>query len=159
MARANGRYSIGGGVVAPPDEAKRVNEQLVEQFGERIFCLRIFVPQASVEVLEIFDPAVNKWEGILHVARLHGLQPAQIIAIGDDVNDLPMLTRAGLGVAMGNARDEVKSAAKKVIGSNGDEGLAVFLEQLVAERVVEPIATAENEKKDSASPRPGEAAA
>jgi hypothetical protein len=41
-----------------------------------------------------------------------------------------MLKQAGLGVAMGNARDEVKAAAKKVIGSNRDEGLAVFLEAL-----------------------------
>jgi hypothetical protein len=147
------------GIVAPPDEAKRVNEQLVEQFGERIFCLRIFVPQAQVEVLEIFDPAVNKWEGILHVARHHDVRPEQIIAIGDDVNDLPMLTKAGLGVAMGNARDEVKAVAKKVIGSNADEGLAVFLEQLVAEHVVEPIeAHEENAAKDAAS-GPGEAAA
>jgi 5-amino-6-(5-phospho-D-ribitylamino)uracil phosphatase len=145
------------GIVAPPDEAKRVHEELERRFGERVFCLRIFVPQASVEVLEIFDPAVNKWEGISHVARHHGVEPEQIIAIGDDVNDLPMLTRAGLGVAMGNARDEIKAAAKQVIGSNREEGLAVFLEQLVAEHAVEPIE--ETQAKDAASPGPGEAAA
>lgn len=149
-------HTVRLGIVAPPDEAARVNEDLNRRFGDRIFCLRIFVPQASVEVLEIFDPAVNKWEGILHVARHHGVEPEQIIAIGDDVNDLPMLTRAGLGVAMGNARDEIKAAAKKVIGSNRDEGLAEFLEQLVAEHAVEPIEETENQ---AASPGPGEAAA
>jgi hydroxymethylpyrimidine pyrophosphatase-like HAD family hydrolase len=135
-------HTVRLGIVAPPDEAKSVHEELERRFGERIFCLRIFVPQAGVEVLEVFDPAVNKWEGILHVARLHGVQSEQIIAIGDDVNDLPMLKQAGLGVAMGNAREEVKAAAKKVIGSNRDDGLAVFLEQLVAEHAVEPIETA-----------------
>jgi hypothetical protein len=64
-----------------------------------------------------------------------------------------MLTQAGLGVAMGNARDEVKSAAKKVIGSNRDDGLAQFLEQLVAEHAVEPIeaAGAVNEEADEAA--------
>ena len=55
------------------------------------------------------------------------------------LNDLPMLTQAGLGVAMGNARDEVKQAARRVIGSNRDDGLAIFLEELVAQHAVKPI--------------------
>lgn len=127
------------GIVAAPAEVGEVHQALQQRFGERIFCLRIFVPMAGVEVLEVFDPAVNKWEGILHVARHYHVRPEQIIAIGDDLNDLPMLRQAGLGVAMGNARDDVKAVAGKVIGSNRDEGLAQFLEELVAGHVVEPI--------------------
>jgi len=132
-------HTIRLGMVSAAADVAKVHEQLVEKFGERIFCQRLYIPTAQVEVLEIFDPAVNKWEGILHVARRHEIEPEQIIAIGDDVNDLPMLTRAGLGVAMGNARDEIKSAAKKVIGHNRDEGLAAFLEELVATHTVEPV--------------------
>jgi 5-amino-6-(5-phospho-D-ribitylamino)uracil phosphatase len=139
LSRYSHEHTIRLGIVAPPGEVAKVHEELERRFGQRIFFHRIFVPSAEVEVLEIFDPAVNKWEGILHVARLHNIEPGQIIAIGDDTNDLPMLTQAGLGVAMGNARDEIKSAAKKVIGHNRDDGLAVFLEQLVAEHAVEPI--------------------
>ena len=90
-------------------------------------------------MLEIFDPAVNKWQGILKVAERHGVEPGAIIAIGDDVNDLPMLTQAGLGVAMGNARPEIQAAAKKVIKSNQEDGLAQFLEELVAQHMVDPI--------------------
>ena len=37
-------------------------------FAERVVCQSLFVPSYDVEVLEVFDPAVNKWEGILHVA-------------------------------------------------------------------------------------------
>jgi Cof subfamily protein (haloacid dehalogenase superfamily) len=135
-------HTIRLGIVADPADAAVVHEQLQRRFGERIFCQRLFVPSAGIDVLEIFDPAVNKWEGILHVARHHDVSPEQIIAIGDDVNDLPMLTQAGLGVAMGNARDEIKSAAKKVIGHNRDEGLAAFLEELVAQHAVQPIDSA-----------------
>jgi len=127
------------GIVAAPEEVGKVYEQLQQRFGERVLCQRIFVPQAGVEVLEIFDPAVNKWEGILHVARHHGVEPQQLSAIGDDVNDVPMLSQAGLGVAMGNAREVAKTAAKKIIGSNGEEGLAAFLEELVAQHSVQPI--------------------
>jgi hydroxymethylpyrimidine pyrophosphatase-like HAD family hydrolase len=99
----------------------------------------VIVPAYSVEVLEVFDPSVNKWEGIQHVARRHGIRPEQIIAIGDDVNDLHMIRNAGLGVAMGNAKPEVKAIAKRIIGSNQDEGLAAFLEELVETHAVEPL--------------------
>jgi Cof subfamily protein (haloacid dehalogenase superfamily) len=132
-------HTIRLGIVSSQEECAKVDEVLQARFGERIFVQRIYVPSAGVEVLEIFDPAVNKWEGILHVARHHDIDPRQIIAVGDDINDLPMLKQAGLGVAMGNARDEVKQAAKKIIGTNRDDGLAIFLEELVAQNVVEPI--------------------
>ena len=52
-------------------------------------------------------------------------EPDQIVAIGDDMNDIPMIREAGLGVAMGNARPEVKAVAKRVIGTNREEGLAI----------------------------------
>jgi len=139
LAQYSHEHTIRLGIVAAPDRAAIVHEKLIARFGERVFVQRLFVPTAQVDVLEIFDPAVNKWEGILHVARRHEVEPTQIIAIGDDVNDLPMLTQAGLGVAMGNARDEIKAAAKKVIGHNRDDGLAAFLEELVAQHSVQPI--------------------
>jgi Cof subfamily protein (haloacid dehalogenase superfamily) len=132
-------HTIRVGIVAEPDEVARVERELAEKFGERIMMMSIRVPSAGVTVLEVFDPAVNKWEGIMHVARRHGIEPEQIIAIGDDVNDVPMLKQAGLGVAMGNARDEIKAVAKRVIGHNKDEGLAEFLEELVAQHAVEPM--------------------
>jgi hydroxymethylpyrimidine pyrophosphatase-like HAD family hydrolase len=83
---------------------------------------------------------VNKWEGVKLVAQRHGIAEHEIVAIGDDVNDLPMIQHAGLGVAMGNARPEVLAIAKRVIGTNADEGLAQFLEELVETRAVEPLA-------------------
>lgn len=127
------------GIVAEPEKVKLVHDELLRRFGDRVFCHSIFVPQASVEVLEIFDPAVNKWQGILKVAERHGVDPEEIIAIGDDVNDLPMLTQAGLGVAMGQAKPNIQAAAKRVIKPNSEDGLAQFLEELVARHAVEPI--------------------
>ena len=127
------------GIVAEPAETARVHEELERRFGERIILQKLFVPTAGVEVLEIFDPSVNKWEGIQHVARRHGIVPDEIIAIGDDVNDLAMLRSAGLGVAMGNARPEIQAVARRVIGTNREDGLAQFLEELVAQHAVEPM--------------------
>jgi Cof subfamily protein (haloacid dehalogenase superfamily) len=135
-------HTVRVGIVAPTDETRRVRDEMTQRFEGRIVCHSLYVPAYSVEVLEVFDPAVNKWEGILHVARHHGIDPSQIIAIGDDVNDVPMLKNAGLGVAMGNARPEALAVARKVIGANADEGLAAFLEELVENAMVEPLGSA-----------------
>jgi len=139
LATHDHEHTIRISIVAPSDEVMRLKNELDETFAERIFGLAIRVPSAAVDVYEIFDPAVNKWEGILHVARRHEIAPEQIIAIGDDLNDVPMISKAGLGVAMGNAHPDVKAIAKRVIGSNEDDGLAVFLEELVGAHAVEPL--------------------
>jgi Cof subfamily protein (haloacid dehalogenase superfamily) len=138
LATWDHEHTIRIGLVAPTAEVEQALSELRQRFGERIVSHRIHVPAYGVDVMEVFDPAVNKWEGILHVARMHDVEPAEIVAIGDDVNDLPMLRSAGLGVAMGNAREEVKAVAARVIGRNDEDGLAIFLEELVAQHAVEP---------------------
>jgi hydroxymethylpyrimidine pyrophosphatase-like HAD family hydrolase len=130
LSESDHQHTIRLGIVAPPSETAIIQKELGKRFGGRIFCHSITVHGQGVEVLELFDPSVNKWEGVMHVARAHDVLPEEIIAIGDDLNDLHMLRNAGLGVAMGNAHPEAKAAAKRVIGSNREEGLAIFLEEL-----------------------------
>ena len=142
-------HTVRVGIVAEADDIDDVKRALSERFGERVFMHNIFVPAQRVQVLEVFDPSVNKWEGILHIARAHDIDASQIVAIGDDVNDLHMITNAGLGVAMGNARDEIKAIAKRVIGTNHEEGLAGFLEELVESHAVAPMGAADAEQEDS----------
>ena len=131
-------HTIRIGLVAPSNEVRYVLKILQETFGSRIVSHCIHVPAYGVDVLEVFDPAVNKWQGILHVARHHGVAEHEIVAIGDDVNDVPMLRHAGLGVAMGNARPEVQAAAHRVIGRNDEDGLAIFLNELLTQHTVTP---------------------
>ena len=139
LGTAPHQHTVRVGVVAVPTETARLAKELEKRFGDRIVYHSIAVMSYGVDVLEVFDPAVNKWQGLLHVAAAHGIDPADIIAIGDESNDLPMIRNAGLGVAMGNARPEVKAAAKRVIGRNDEDGLARFLEELVLEREVERL--------------------
>ena len=136
-------HTIRVSFVAAADELARVETIIADRFAERVFYHRIRIPGTRLELLETFDPSVNKWEGILQVARRHEIRPEQIIAIGDDLNDLHMIREAGLGVAMGNARDEVKAIAHRVIGTNEDDGLAVFLEELLESHQVEAAASDE----------------
>ena len=139
LARWPHEHTIRIGIVAAPEEVRKAVDELTEKFGDRIVSHCIRVPAYGVDVMEVFDPAVNKWEGISHVARMHGVEPHEIVAIGDDVNDLPMLRHAGLSVAMGNAKDAVKAVAHRTIGRNDEDGLAIFLEELVALHEVTPI--------------------
>jgi Cof subfamily protein (haloacid dehalogenase superfamily) len=139
LGRYAHEHTVRVGIVAEPEAIDEVRTTLDLRFAGRVFYHSIFVPAQRVQVLEAFDPSVNKWEGVLHVARRHGITPEQIIAICDDVNDLHMIENAGLGVAMGNARPEVRAKAKRVIGTNREEGLAEFLEELVEQRAVAPL--------------------
>lgn len=70
----------------------------------------------------------TKENAILQMCDTLGLQPAQIIAFGDDYADIGMLKMCGLGIAMGNAIDEVKQVADIIIGNNDDDGIASWLE-------------------------------
>ncbi len=80
-------------------------------------------------ILEILHPSVSKWQALEQFANQRGIAASQIIAAGDDENDLEMIRHAGLGIAMGNAVDTVKAVADYVTLSNADEGLAHALEQ------------------------------
>ena len=72
---------------------------------------------------------VTKENAIERIADVCRFGMESIIAFGDDFADIGMLRFCGLGVAMGNAIDEVKIKADFVIGSNDEDGIAVFLEE------------------------------
>jgi hydroxymethylpyrimidine pyrophosphatase-like HAD family hydrolase len=97
---------------------------------------------------EIAPVGVSKWTGVMGVASALGIRPEEICAVGDDVNDLPMIRAAGLGVAMGNARPEVQAAADRVVGTNDDTGILD-----VAEMVLAGLAQPAPPPRGAASPR------
>ncbi|APE37908.1 HAD family hydrolase [Nocardia mangyaensis] len=80
-------------------------------------------------LIEVAVPGVTKASGLAEVARRIGVEENSIVAFGDMPNDVPMLTMAGHGVAMGNAHQEARDAADEVTASNVDHGVAVVLER------------------------------
>lgn len=89
------------------------------------------VVQTAAFYLEVIPASVNKGVGLTEACRALGIDPAEAVAFGDSENDIPMLRAAGMGVAMGNADDEVKAAADRVTLSNNDNGIAAALEELL----------------------------
>ena len=78
--------------------------------------------------LECVPRGVDKGSSLALLAGLLGIHVAATIAFGDGYNDISMLRRAGLGVAMANAREEVRAAAGYVAASNDEDGLALAAE-------------------------------
>lgn len=74
--------------------------------------------------LEFFHKEVSKAAAVGMVANRYGIDWSQIMAIGDAGNDLPMIRMAGIGVAMGNATDDVKKEADDVTADNEHDGVA-----------------------------------
>jgi hypothetical protein len=120
------RFSI----IDEPGELDRLARDYIAAFGGRVSQNVIHVPAYDFTVLETFAGSVDKWTGIVRLCRHWDIDPAATAAIGDDVNDLPMIRQAGLGVAIGNARPEVRAAARRVVASNDDCGVAELLDAL-----------------------------
>ncbi len=80
---------------------------------------------------EIAPAEISKWSGVLHVAESLGISAEEICAVGDDVNDIPMIRGAGLGVAMGNAAESVKAAADRVAPGHDSDGLVAVADWLL----------------------------
>lgn len=80
---------------------------------------------------DIVPNGVDKGTGIDVMSSHFGFAPDETLAIGDGGNDIPMIRRASLGIAMGNASDDVKQAADFVTSDVDDDGLYKALEKYV----------------------------
>lgn len=80
-------------------------------------------------LLEISAVGISKASGLAAFAASHGIEAADVIAFGDMPNDIPMLSWAGHGVAMGNGHPEVLAVADEVTGSVDDDGVADVLQR------------------------------
>lgn len=102
----------------PPDQAK-INS--------------IYAPNYGFHVVECFSPKVNKWHGITQLAERLGIPLNRVATVGDDVNDLEMISHAGFGVAMGNAIPAVKAVAAWETRTNDQDGVALLIDRLLAD--------------------------
>jgi hypothetical protein len=81
--------------------------------------------------LDITATSANKGQGVEALAQAIGVSLSEIAVIGDMPNDLPMFARAGLSIAMGQAPDDVRSAADHVTGSDMADGLAKAIDRIL----------------------------
>ena len=88
-------------------------------------------PSGLLSSVELTAPGVHKGSGIARLCERLGVAQADVVAFGDGLNDVEMLTWAGHGVAMGNAEAAVQAIADEVAPSNDDDGVARVVERLI----------------------------
>ncbi|MGG0410423.1 Cof-type HAD-IIB family hydrolase [Peribacillus simplex] len=79
--------------------------------------------------MTIVPKGVSKWSGVLYLADHLEVKRTEIVSIGDGLDDMEMISCSGLGVAMGNADEEVRKVAKWVTRSNDQDGVAYMLRE------------------------------
>lgn len=106
------------------------NPDLLLALRERLASWDMFeISNSHVTNLECNAPGITKASGLLEVCSIIGIDMSEVIAIGDSLNDIPMIRAAGLGIAMGNAQEPVKRAADAIAPSNQEDGVAKMIER------------------------------
>ena len=91
----------------------------------------VLVSSSFPNNLEINAPGAAKGEALLRLAEKLGIEPQQTMGFGDGENDLTLIQKAGIGVAMGNAVESLKEEADYVTSTNDEDGVAAALEHLL----------------------------
>jgi len=112
-------------------EMLELEGELQSRFPDRLYTHVLRSPRYVGFMCEISPAGVTKWSAIRRLAAEWRIGEQSICAVGDDVNDIPMIRAAGLGVAMGNAREEVKAAADRIAPSHDEDGLVRVVEWLL----------------------------
>lgn len=103
---------------------KKIASEIQERFGERLF-----MTTASDYAIDILAKGMNKAVGIDRIAALNGIDPSEIMVLGDSPNDVDMLRYAGFSVAMDSGYEEAKQAADAVMGNADADGFAEVVEK------------------------------
>jgi hypothetical protein len=105
--------------------------RLRRELGDRGFVTALHQPRYPADqwVIQVHSARATKWNALRWLLDRWTVAPDRVVAIGDDVNDVPMLEAAGLSFAMGNAVPAARDAADRTTGSNDEDGVAIALEK------------------------------
>ena len=110
-------------IESKPAETDRLLPLLQERFADRVY-----VTKSMPEYIEFLNPEASKGHAVEWLAGQMGLGREQVMAIGDNLNDEPMIRWAGIGVAMPKAHELTKEAAQ-FVPEHEEEGVAEALER------------------------------
>ncbi len=123
--------------VSALDMDEETADSLATHFSghEEMYVVKAMLPYNGLWAVDFTLAGVDKAAGISRVGETLGVNPANMVAVGDSYNDLPMLEVCGLSVAMGNAPPEVRAAADFVVPTVENDGLAVAINDHVLPRL------------------------
>jgi hypothetical protein len=105
--------------------------QLLENYIQTHFKTQLNAYRSKPTYLEISSKDISKLSALSHLLENHfNHQLSDVIAFGDNYNDVEMISGVGMGVAVENAKDEVKLVANKIAESNVNDGVAKILKMI-----------------------------
>ena len=117
------------------EEMDQLEEILNSELGSTVKILSTKYLEQDFTLLDVVNPAASKGAGVAAAAAELGVDRDEIMAIGDNYNDLEMLLFAGTGVVMANAPLSLREiAGLHPTASNGDDGVALAIEQFILNR-------------------------
>jgi Cof subfamily protein (haloacid dehalogenase superfamily) len=122
---------IGGFAMGTKEQMHQLEQALHNAVPGELYTHVLRSPKYAGFMCEIAPSGVTKWTSILRLARQWDIPPEAICAVGDDVNDIPMIQGAGLGVAMGNALPEVKQVADRIAPRHDEDGIVEVVRWLL----------------------------
>lgn len=120
------RSPLKGLIVHPAEEAMAVTVQLQAALGDSLSVFR-----SLDELIEVTSPNVSKGRALKTVAAYYDIPRHEVMALGDQDNDVEMIAWAGVGVAMGNASPQAKAAADHIAPPLSEEGAAWAIEHFI----------------------------
>ena len=111
-------------VMSEPENITQIQQHLKAFYNGK---LNIYPSKPTY--LEVMDTRGSKSNAVKFISERLGFLPSEIIAMGDNYNDKEMIQFAGMGVAMGNAPDEIKAASDFVTDTNNNDGVRLALEK------------------------------
>jgi hydroxymethylpyrimidine pyrophosphatase-like HAD family hydrolase len=110
----------------------RLSGDLAASLGQRVQVMSTIYPRLDFTLLDILHPAASKGAGLAAVASEYGVAREDVMAIGDNFNDLEMLRYAGTSVVMGNADSRLREMdGFHVTTSNDESGVAAAIERFI----------------------------
>ena len=115
---------------------KSLEERLHSELGTCVKILGTFYPRMDFALLDVLNPEVSKGAGVRAAAREQGLSREDVMAIGDNFNDLEMLEYAGTSVLMGNAEAALRARLEDLAcchqtATNDEDGVALAIEKFI----------------------------
>lgn len=117
------------GGVEPMREVQR--QLAASGVAREVTVLRTEYPHRDLSIVDVLNRTCSKGTALERWARHRGIPPAQVMAIGDNYNDLEMLQFAGRAFVMANASAEIKQNGWTRVPSNDENGVAVAISQVI----------------------------
>lgn len=121
------RNQITEKIIIPQKEIDEIN--IFEYMHENLY-----LEVSEKKLAMILNKEASKVNGVRLVAEMYGISMEDVVAFGDDYNDIEILKNCGLGVAVRNAYDDVKNYADDICESNENDGVAQYINEIILDK-------------------------